>query len=419
VTLDDLRASWLSVLLTLIGVVVVTWALSWQFATAYIPIWVFVVGLIAIACWVLLGDRGVWRPPWIFGVITALVMTVSGGIGAAPSNGLLIVPAAIGLLRLVGEPRTSLWIGGSAALVTAALIALGSLTVSVSVLGLLSLEGGVVLGVLGGMNRRQARLADQRERELLERTLRAREEHARLSALEARQALARDIHDVLAHSLGGLVIQLDAADALLESGHLDEATARVRDARALAVSGLGEARRAVDALREPDAADAVGAAGAVGVVSAVDAVTGVVAAAVGGVGAAGAGTDISTEIADLVVAHERLGGLVRYSETGVARAVPNATAHAFRRAAQESLSNARKHAPGALVTMQLVWEPRHLALIVSSPLDGAAASAALASSGSGNGLRGMHERFDALLGGRVSAGIRDDNFVVSAEADLE
>ena len=44
-----------------------------------------------------------------------------------------------------------------------------------------------------------------------------REEQARASALAARQTLARDMHDVLAHSLGGLVIQLDAVEAQLEA----------------------------------------------------------------------------------------------------------------------------------------------------------------------------------------------------------
>ena len=80
-----------------------------------------------------------------------------------------------------------------------------------------------------------------------------REEKAQIELLAQRQSVARDIHDVLAHSLGGLVIQLDAVEALLESGDVDAARSRVADARALAASGLGEARRAVDALRDPDA----------------------------------------------------------------------------------------------------------------------------------------------------------------------
>ncbi|WP_084700500.1 histidine kinase [Cryptosporangium arvum] len=63
--------------------------------------------------------------------------------------------------------------------------------------------------------------------------------------------MARDLHAVLARSPGGLVIQLDAGDALLESGRDAEARERVIAARGLAVDGLAEAGRAVTALREP------------------------------------------------------------------------------------------------------------------------------------------------------------------------
>ena len=44
---------------------------------------------------------------------------------------------------------------------------------------------------------------------------RAREEHARAAALAERANAAREIHDILAHSLGALVLQLDALDAVL------------------------------------------------------------------------------------------------------------------------------------------------------------------------------------------------------------
>lgn len=211
--------------------------------------------------------------------------------------------------------------------------------------------------------------------------------------------LARDIHDVLAHSLGGLVIQLDAMDALLESGHVGEAASRVRDARMLAAAGLSEARRAVDALRDPAATGAAGADASA-------------------TRAEVRGAELSTEIADLAAAHERLGMLIRYTETGAGRGLPAATAHAFRRVAQESLSNARKHAPGASVTMELVWHSHRLALTVSNPLR-AAAPAPSASSGGGYGLRGMRERFDALTDGCIEAGVRDDCFVISAVAALQ
>jgi hypothetical protein len=226
VIIYDARSGWVGTLLSLVGAFVIGYFLIPQYATASIAWWVFAAGLIALACWLVVADWGAWNPPvWLL-LVASVVMTAFGAIGAAPSNGLLVVPAAVGVLRLIGEPRIDLWIGCAAALMAAALMAFGSFAVTATPLGLLALEGGVALGLLGGINRRQSRAARERDRELIERTMDAREEHARASALEARQRVARDIHDVLAHSLGGMVVQLDAVEALLESGRLDEAESR-------------------------------------------------------------------------------------------------------------------------------------------------------------------------------------------------
>ncbi|WP_308467445.1 sensor histidine kinase [Rathayibacter soli] len=398
------------------------------------------LSVIALLGWLVL----LLTPPDLRGLrlTITLVAVATGAISVAPTNGLMIAPVVVCVMTSMASVQNPPWIGPVIALVAAGLIALGALTVHVSVVGILAMEAGVAVALLAGFSRRQTRIAIQQQHELLERTVLMREEQTRADVLTSRQELAREIHDVLAHSLGGLVIQLDATDALLESGRVDEAAARVRDARALAASGLGEARRAIDALRDPDATSASGRAGGAGV-GAVGA--GVDAAGAGldtagagldaagadvgvaGVDAAGAGADISTAdistaIADLVAAHQRLGGPIRYTETGEVHAVAAATAVAFRRTAQESLSNARKHAPGALVTMELAWHTRQLTLTVSNELvgagDQAAAAAELAASGGGNGLRGMRERFDALPGGRIDAQVREDSFVISAEADL-
>jgi len=401
-------------MLSLVGVVVVGYFAIVQYATAYIPWWVFAAGIISIICWLIVGDRPILRVPPRADVAITVAMIVFGAIGAAPSNGLLIVPAAIGVMRLIGDPDAPLLLGGGVALIAMALSAIGSLTVTITVLGLLSLEGGLFLGALGGVNRRQGRAAAVRERQLLESTVAAREEHARASALEARQRVARDIHDVLAHSLGGMVVQLDAVEALLESGHLDEAETRVRDARSLAASGLGEARRAVDALRSPtEDSETVDMA------------------------------ELDSWLSELVSAHRSMGGVVVFTTAGTAaptagqgstagESEPSAStvaepvAVAIRRALQESLSNARKHAPGAPVTARLEWQPSRVVLTVSNPVGGhrvgrvraAPSGAGLAASGGGNGLAGMTERFAALPHGAVSAGVRDDCFVVRAEAGL-
>ena len=90
-----------------------------------------------------------------------------------------------------------------------------------------------------GLNRRQYELT--------------RHEQARAAALDERGRIARDLHDVLAHSLGALSVQLEVAEALLEERN-DTAGAleRVRRSRRLAVQGLIEARNAVAALRSSE-----------------------------------------------------------------------------------------------------------------------------------------------------------------------
>jgi signal transduction histidine kinase len=402
----ETRSGWLGTLLSLVGAVAVGYFLVTQGVTGYITGWVFAVGIVSVVCFFIVGEWSRWATPFWLSTAAAITMTVFGGIGAAPSNGLLLVPAAIGVLRLLGEPRIQPWVGCAAAGLSGALVALGALGVTMTPLGLLSMEAGLLLGVLGGFNRRQARAARERQRELAERTIIAREEHARVTLLEQRQSIARDIHDVLAHSLGGVVVQLNAVEALLEAGKTDDAERRIRDARDLAASGLGEARRAVEALRMPtDDADATDAA------------------------------DLVASLRELVSTHRSLAGAVTFSVDGAARTVPSTVALALRRTLQESLSNARKHAAGQPVTAQLDWHDDRVVLTVTNPLPvsrpiesrsvdaghqpGTDASGGLASGGGGNGLPGIRERFAELAGGSAFAGIREDCFVVRAEAGLE
>jgi signal transduction histidine kinase len=167
-----------------------------------------------------------------------------------------------------------------------------------------------VVGFLAAAGRKQYVLRAEEAELRLADAERAREEHARAAALAERANAAREIHDILAHSLGALVLQLDALDAVLDAEHpgppsrADELLAR---ARALAVEGLSEARQAVGTLRTdtPPLID--------GLRQLVDA------------GAHGGSLEIS----------------------GTPRAISAEGAVALRRTAQEGLTNAAKHAPGA------------------------------------------------------------------------
>jgi signal transduction histidine kinase len=203
-------------------------------------------------------------------------------------------------------------------------------------------------GYLFGDVRRSRRLALQRAQDLLVMTRRANAEQAHAAALAERGRIARDVHDVLAHSLSGLAIQLEAADALLTAGaDVERAHTMVIRARRLARDGLSEVRRAVTALRE-----------------------------------------------DVKPAQETLAALVadHAEDTGwpatfevVDGPVPELaveTAQTLQRVAQEALTNARKHAPGAAVTVRLAIGAETVTLTVENSAAGA----------------------DSLIGGSVEAG---------------
>ncbi|MCW2521760.1 MAG: liaS10, partial [Frankiales bacterium] len=79
---------------------------------------------------------------------------------------------------------------------------------------------------------------------------RAAQAEAREAVLAERGRIARDVHDVLAHSLAGINMQLELADALLDAGQVAPARDAASRARSLAKEGLLESQRTVQALRE-------------------------------------------------------------------------------------------------------------------------------------------------------------------------
>ena len=215
----------------------------------------------------------------------------------------------------------------------------------------------LAFAVLMGLTRRARTAAARQEHAVLAASVDAEREAARARLLEDRHRVARDVHDVLAHSLGGLVLQLDAIEALLEHGRTADAGERVAQARRLAAEGLTEARRAVGALRHGDAA-----------------------------------TTAAPGIDDLLAAHRALGGVVEVQgSTSLSRLDPT-HADAVVRVLQEALSNARRHAPGrpVLVRLEHPQSGIELRVITDGPVRAGAA---------GFGLIGMRERIDSLADG--------------------
>jgi signal transduction histidine kinase len=222
----------------------------------------------------------------------------------------------------------------------------------------------VGLPVLVGTARRDRVEALSNARKATEQAKRAASSEAREAALVERGRIAREIHDVLGHSLSGIAVQLDMADALAANGRQDEAIAAVRKARSLAVSSMSETRRAVHALRED--------------------------------------TLPLQETLLLMAA----GDGVSFQLVGEPGPVSAEIAHTVVRAAQEALTNALKYAPGADRSMTLAFVDQTLTLTVLNGPAKADARSVIAG-GTGLGLVGMRERV-ALLGGTLRAGPAPD-----------
>src|SRR5207244_12891103 len=75
------------------------------------------------------------------------------------------------------------------------------------------------------------------------------EQSQRAAVFEERNRMARDIHDTLAQGFTGVIVQLEAAEDAIACGSREDADKHLHRAGELARGRLGEARRAVQALR--------------------------------------------------------------------------------------------------------------------------------------------------------------------------
>jgi signal transduction histidine kinase len=299
---------------------------------------------------------------WVLG--RNVIGAVSGGVlaGFEPTVGTAVLLVFIGLSAGAG---LSLGTGGvvtGLAVVTTAISVLASGQGS----GNISVGAVAVVGFLAAAGRKQYSLrAEEAELRLADAEL-AREAHARAAALAERANAAREIHDILAHSLGALVLQLDALGAVLDAGSLDHGRANelLARARALAVEGLSEARQAVGTLRmdTPPLIDGL--------------------RQLVGTGADGGSLEIS----------------------GIPRAISAEGTVAVRRTVQEGLTNAAKHARGAAPQVRLAFLPSEVVLTVTDAGgSGHGSPGSLAGTGGGFGIEGLRERAE-LLGGSLTAG---------------
>jgi two-component system NarL family sensor kinase len=184
-------------------------------------------------------------------------------------------------------------------------------------------------------------------------------------AMEERSRLAREIHDTLAQGLTGIALQVETADALLESGaESQDVRKRLRHALGLTRTHLEEARRSVLDLRAAPLE----------------------------------GRSLAEALSSLAESHRGEGGLeIEFSVIGGDHPLPVRIEAGLYRMAQEALSNVLQHARAAHARLQLKVLPDQAALSVED--DGQGFDPADISPGR-FGLVGLNERA-RLLGGRL------------------
>jgi signal transduction histidine kinase len=252
----------------------------------------------------------------------------------------------------------------------------------------------LLLAVTGQFIRRGRESQDRTEM-LMAQLQDAREAEAAGAALAERSRIAGELHDVLAHALSGLAIQLQGARKLADRESASEGLRGALERSAeLAREGLADARQAVGALR---------------------------------------GDRLPTvdQVGTLVEDFRRdTGAEATLRIDGTPRALPTEASLALFRGAQEALTNIARYAPGTTVAVTVRYGPGRAVLEVEDracpPGAGAgsdggagvgaarAGSSLLAEAGGGHGLTAMRERA-ARAGGTARAGPTADGWLVELE----
>jgi len=287
----------------------------------------------------------------LLGAGGVVIMAIDGNAPGWLAAGIAITAS---FARLPQRPAVALVVPLALAAVLAPLVR-GDVE---AVAGIAAICGAfAVLGLILAGVRSRAETAER----LLEVEQTAREATLQSERYAERQRLAREIHDILAHTLSAQAVQLEGARLLLQhGGEIDAVLERIESAQRLTRDGLEETRRAVHSLRGD-----------------------------------------SRPLVDTLRILASTAG-AKFEEFGTVHALSAQSAVAFERTVQEALTNARKHAPGAAVSVIVRFGS---AVDEVEILDDGATQhqGTLAGSGGGYGLAGMRERAE-LIGGELTTG---------------
>lgn len=252
-----------------------------------------------------------------------------------------------------------------------------------------------------GDSRRMRELRSEEFKERARRLEYEQEQERRLAAQDERTRIAREMHDIVAHSLSSIISQADGARYAAASAR----TARAQQAQQVEQSGQAQQQS------EPDIAEQTLELIADTARDSLTQMRSLLGLLRTDEATAYAPVPTLNDVPALVEQSRRAGLPVTFTGiTGtMARTLPQGAELAAYRTVQEALTNALKHSPGAATTVAIHWGKDGLQLWVQNgPVSSAAAQhIARPVPGSGNGLRGMSERI-ALYHGTLTYGLQPD-----------
>ena len=254
-----------------------------------------------------------------------------------------------------------------------------------------------------GDSRRMRELRSEEFEERAHRLEYEQEQERRLAAQDERTRIAREMHDIVAHSLSSIISQADGARY---------AAASARTARAQQVEQPQQSEQSGQAQQsEPDIAEQTLELIADTARDSLTQMRSLLGLLRTDEATAYAPVPTLSDVPALVEQSRRAGLPVTFTGiTGtMARTLPQGAELAAYRTVQEALTNALKHSPGAATTVTIHWGEDGLHLWVhNGPVSSTAAQhIARPVPGSGNGLRGMSERI-ALYHGTLTYGLQPD-----------
>ncbi|MBF6173657.1 sensor histidine kinase [Nocardia blacklockiae] len=287
----------------------------------------------------------------------------------SPDCSTLVLTVVVGEVAAIAPKKVSIAVTVAALLELLLFAALGNVEA-----GLPMYLVGVVLGWMVGLMLQFQRRFLYQERE-------NQENRAIRAADEERRRIAREVHDVIAHSLSVTMLHLTAARHALQTDRdVDEAVDALTDAERLGRQAMSDIRRTVGLLdqRPSSWAPEPGL------------------------------DDMDGLVADFV----RAGLPVDYTLVGDTGSVSAATGLALYRISQESLANVAKHAPGAEVVLRIEITASEVSALVTNTTPGWTVHR-----GRGMGISGMRQRA-TLLGGSLTAGPGESGWQVRARIPL-